>query len=155
AYNGNDGVLVDRSTGNAILGNAIFGNGHLGIELARGGNHGQAAPVLTSATTDGTSITVTGTLSAAPNTTFTLELFANRPAHPPRPPVRGARRVFPRLGGGHDRRRWQRQLIGDVQRRRRPGLVHHRHGHRPRQQYFGVLRRGAGDRVRFRAGGQD
>jgi titin len=82
AFNGNDGVLVDRSTHFAILGNSIFANGNLGIELVRGGNHDQAAPVLTSATTDGTSTTVTGTLTSTPNTTFTLELFANRPGEP-------------------------------------------------------------------------
>jgi titin len=83
AFNGNDGVLVDRSTpsvaanGNAILGNAIFANGNLGIELLHGANHDQAAPVITSATTDNTGTTVTGTLTSTPNTTFTLEIFAS------------------------------------------------------------------------------
>jgi hypothetical protein len=77
AFNGRDGVFVDRGTGNAILGNAIFANSHLGIELLHGANHDQAAPVLTSATTDGTSTTVTGTLTSTPNRTFTLEFFAN------------------------------------------------------------------------------
>jgi titin len=82
AFNANDGVLVDQSTHFAILGNSIFANGNLGIELLRGGNHDQAAPVLTSATTDGTSITVTGTLSSAANGTFTLEFFATNPDDP-------------------------------------------------------------------------
>jgi titin len=77
AFNRRDGVLVDNGTGNAILGNAIFANGHLGIELLHGANHDQAAPVLTSATTDGTSTTVTGTLTSTPNRTFTLDFFAN------------------------------------------------------------------------------
>jgi hypothetical protein len=80
AFNGNDGVLVDQGTGNAILGNAIFANANLGIELLHGANHGQAAPVITSATTDDTSITVTGTLTSTPNTTFTLEFFASDPS---------------------------------------------------------------------------
>ena len=85
AFNGNDGVLVDRNsgngaTGNAILGNAIFANANLGIELLHGANHDQAAPVITSATTDNTSITVTGTLTTTPNTTFTLEFFASDPS---------------------------------------------------------------------------
>jgi titin len=83
AFNGNDGVLVDRSSHLAILGNAIFANGHLGIELVRDGNHNQAAPVLTSATTDGTGTTVAGTLTSTPGTTFTLEFFvasANDPS---------------------------------------------------------------------------
>jgi hypothetical protein len=78
AFNGGDGVLVDGGIRNAILGNAIFANGNHGIELVNGGNHDQAAPVLTSATTDGSSTTVSGTLSSTPNSTFTLELFANR-----------------------------------------------------------------------------
>jgi titin len=77
AFNGNDGVLVDRSSHIAILGNAIFANGNLGIELVRGGNHNQEAPVITSATTDGVSTSITGTLTSTPNTTFTLEIFAN------------------------------------------------------------------------------
>jgi hypothetical protein len=77
AFNGGDGVRVDKGTGDAILGNAIFANGNLGIELLHGGNHNQAAPVLTSATADGTSTTVTGALTSTPNTTFTLEFFAN------------------------------------------------------------------------------
>jgi hypothetical protein len=79
AFNGGDGVLVDTGTGDAILGNAIFTNGHLGIELLHGANHDQPAPVLTAATIDGTSTTVTGTLTSTPNTTFTLEFFANHP----------------------------------------------------------------------------
>jgi hypothetical protein len=80
AFNGNDGVLVDGSSADAIQGNSIFANGNLGIELLHGGNHDQAAPVLTSATTDGTSTTITGTLASTPNTTFTLEFFANDPS---------------------------------------------------------------------------
>jgi hypothetical protein len=82
AFNGGDGVLVDQGTGNALLGNALFANVHLGIELLNGANHRQVAPVITSATTDGTSTTVSGTLTSTPNTTFTLEIFANHPADP-------------------------------------------------------------------------
>jgi hypothetical protein len=82
AFNGGDGVLVDTGTSDAILGNAIFANGNQGIELLHGGNHDQAAPVLTSATTDGSRATVTGTLTSAPNSTFTLELFASSPGDP-------------------------------------------------------------------------
>jgi titin len=77
AFNGRDGVLVDRGSGNAILGNAIFANANLGIELLRSANKNQAAPLITLATSDGTTTTVEGTLSSAPNTTFTLEIFAN------------------------------------------------------------------------------
>jgi hypothetical protein len=77
AFNDSDGVFVDRGTHNAILGNAIFGNHRRGIELLDGANLDQPAPVLTSASTDGSSTTVTGTLTSTPNSTFTLELFAN------------------------------------------------------------------------------
>jgi titin len=82
AFSGGDGVLVDRGNGNAILGNAIFANGNLGIELVNGANHNQAAPVITSATTDGSSVTIQGTLTSTPNTTFTLEIFATSPGDP-------------------------------------------------------------------------
>ena len=44
--NGNTGPLP---TGNAILGNSIYYNGGLGIDLASGANNNQAAPVLTAA----------------------------------------------------------------------------------------------------------
>jgi hypothetical protein len=77
ANNGQDGVLIDTGTGEAIQGNAIFGNQFLGIELRNNGNLGQAAPVLTSATSDGTSTTVAGTLTGAPDTAFSVEFFAN------------------------------------------------------------------------------
>jgi hypothetical protein len=80
AFNGGDGVRVDQANGNAIQGNAIFANGNLGIELLHGANQGQAAPVITSATSDGTSTTVSGTLTSTPDTTFTLEIFATDPS---------------------------------------------------------------------------
>jgi hypothetical protein len=82
AFNGGDGVLVDRGTGNAVLANAIFANGRLGIELVRGGNHDQAFPVITSATTDGASTTVEGTLASTPDSAFTVEFFANTVCDP-------------------------------------------------------------------------
>jgi probable HAF family extracellular repeat protein len=77
AYNGHDGVLVDRGTGNAIQENSIFANGHLGIELRHQGNENQAAPVLNSALSAASTTTVAGTLVSAPNTIFTVELFTN------------------------------------------------------------------------------
>ncbi len=70
------GVVVNgsTSTGDSILGNSIFSNAGLGIDL--GGppaNNGQTAPDITSAS--GT--TVSGTLSSTKNTTFRLEFFAS------------------------------------------------------------------------------
>ena len=82
AFNAGDGVLVDGGVGNAITRNAIFANGNLGIELVNGGNHLQPAPVLTGATTENGVTTVTGTLTAAANTTFTIELFTNTVCNP-------------------------------------------------------------------------
>jgi hypothetical protein len=82
AFNGNDGVLANGNTHFAILGNAIFANANRGIELLSGANNNQAAPVLTSAMTDGTTTTVEGTLTSTPNTTFTLEIFANTVNNP-------------------------------------------------------------------------
>jgi len=100
AFNGGDGVgstdnIDDNSNNNAILSNSIFSNGGQGIDLApdgvtandagdsdTGGNNLQNFPVLTSATTDGSSITIDGTLNSTSNTTFTLEFFANTACDP-------------------------------------------------------------------------
>jgi titin len=82
AFNGLDGVLVDTGTGNAILQNSIFANGGLGIELLNHGNNDQPAPVLTSASATGSLLTIQGTLTAAPLTTYTLEFFANTTPDP-------------------------------------------------------------------------
>jgi hypothetical protein len=81
AFNQGDGVLVQGSSGNAILRNAILGNGRLGIEL-QGGNHNQPAPTVTSATSAGGVLTVQGTLQGLPSTTYTVELFANSAGGP-------------------------------------------------------------------------
>jgi hypothetical protein len=82
AFNGNDGVLVDTGTGNAIQENSIFENGNLGIELANGGNNTQPFPVLTAVSSDGSSTTIEGTLMSAPDTTFTVEFYANDVCNP-------------------------------------------------------------------------
>jgi titin len=77
AFNGNDGVLVDTAHGNAVRGNAIWGHQGLGIELTNNGNHNMNFPVLTSATSDGTNTTITGTLTNVPDTDFALDFFAD------------------------------------------------------------------------------
>jgi titin len=76
AFNGNDGVLVDTGTGNAILNDRIFASGNLGIELFNGGNNSQAAPRLASASQDGPNTVVQGTLYGAANSTYTVQLFS-------------------------------------------------------------------------------
>ena len=82
AYSGGNGVLVDTGTGNAIQGNVMFGDTDLGIHLVNGGNDDEAAPVIARAVADAVSTRIKGTLTSAPDTTFTLELFANSVCHP-------------------------------------------------------------------------
>jgi titin len=77
ANNGQDGVRVSGGTRDAILSNAIFANANLGIALTNNGNNNQAAPALTSVTTDGSSTVIQGTLQSTPNTTFTIQFFAD------------------------------------------------------------------------------
>ena len=86
----NAGVRVrDGSTNNAILGNAIFSNGALGIDLGTygfninvpcntsgGANMAQNYPVLTQAVS-GNGTGVRGTLNSRRNRTFLLQFFAN------------------------------------------------------------------------------
>src|ERR1035441_7635455 len=84
------GVRIrDGSTNNAILGNAIFANGGLGIDLGdylvtanddcdadSGANMLQNFPVLTEAVS-GNGTGVRGTLNSRPNQAFLLQFFAN------------------------------------------------------------------------------
>jgi hypothetical protein len=100
AFNGGAGVVISGGPGSAsILGNSIFANGGLGIDLSiptnpadgvtpndpgdpdTGPNNFQNFPVLTSATA-GNSTTITGTLNSTPNTTFRVEFFASDAADP-------------------------------------------------------------------------
>jgi hypothetical protein len=77
AFNGGDGVLVLGGSGDAILRNRIFANGHLGIELLNHGNNDQPAPALTSVVSGGGATTVEGTFTGQPGTTYLIELFAD------------------------------------------------------------------------------
>jgi hypothetical protein len=98
AYDGR-GVVVDANTvnslHNAILGNRIFGNATLGIDLYPAGvqandsgdgdtgpNHYQNYPVLTGARTNGTQIEVTGTFNSGASVSFRIEFFASATADP-------------------------------------------------------------------------
>ena len=128
------GVSVPASsTNNAILGNSIYSNGGLGIDLNSdgvtpndasdadtGGNNLQNFPVLTPAAGG-----VTGTLNSTPNATFRIEFFSSatcdpsatakgrsssawppsRPTAPATPPFRSSRVARAvRHGDGHGRR---------------------------------------------------
>ena len=96
AYNGWDGVEVSAGTGHSVLGNSIYQNGDLGIDLGAvlsgdgstpndpgdgdtGTNNLQNFPVLTGAATNGTTVTIAGSLDSlsffAPG--YRVEFFAN------------------------------------------------------------------------------
>jgi CSLREA domain-containing protein len=98
--NNADGVAITgggvASIRNRILGNSIYANVFLGIDLGNDGvtandgsgdpdsgpNNLQNFPVLTSAVTTGSQITVTGGLTSAASTQFRIEFFANLTADP-------------------------------------------------------------------------
>jgi hypothetical protein len=76
--NSKDGVLVSAGSGNTISQNSIFANAGLGISLTNGANNDIAAPSLSLATISGSTLTVTGTFTAATaNVSYVLEFFAN------------------------------------------------------------------------------
>ncbi len=100
AFNTGAGVVVgsnsgDTAVGNAILSNAIYDNGAMGIDLGDdgvtpntpGGPHSgpndlQNFPVLSQAATFDGNTYVIGTLNSAPSTTFTLQFFADATPDP-------------------------------------------------------------------------
>lgn len=93
----NAGIVVsgDDAIRNAVLGNSIFSNGGLGIDLTialdgdcgvtandncdvdNGPNNLQNYPVITSVFGDGGSTTIVGSLNSAPSTTVRVEFFDN------------------------------------------------------------------------------
>jgi parallel beta-helix repeat protein len=91
AFNGEDGVLdVSDSIGNRILGNSIFSNKFLGIDLNGDGrtandpkdadtgpNNLQNFPTITSPVT---TTTIKGTLNSLKKKTFTIQFFDNPPS---------------------------------------------------------------------------
>lgn len=85
-------IQANTTTGNSILGNAIYASGILGIDLSydgiptpndandadTGSNNLQNFPVLSSALTNGTnSVTISGTLNSIASTNFRIEFFAS------------------------------------------------------------------------------
>ena len=90
AFSDSSGCLAISGAGNQVLGNSIHDNALLGIDLAADGvtandsgdadtgpNDRQNFPVLTSAVLSGGTLTVNGTLSSAPSTTYRVEVFYN------------------------------------------------------------------------------
>ena len=83
AFSETQGVVVGPDVaGVTIRGNSIFENGGLGIDLSGTGNGGQSAPVVASAVTDDAMIFVEGSLAAAPQTSYAIELFASPSCDP-------------------------------------------------------------------------
>jgi trimeric autotransporter adhesin len=92
AFNALGGIYVPASTSVAMLGNMVFSNVGLGIDLGTAGitandagdadsgaNGLQNFPVLASANSNGAGTTIAGSLNSNANTTFRIEFFANRP----------------------------------------------------------------------------
>lgn len=77
AYNGLDGVFIQSGSQNGIHQNSIFDNTQLGIRLNSGANNNQVAPVLLTVNIEGTSLTVTGTLTGKARTEYTVEYFGS------------------------------------------------------------------------------
>lgn len=102
AFSYDRGVRVDSDAGNhnAIVGNSIVSSGSIGIDLQGGtedanfvtandandpdsGPNGlQNHPVLTSATSDGVTVTINGTFNSTPSTSFRFEFFSNAACDP-------------------------------------------------------------------------
>lgn len=83
AFNAQDGISVgDPAQRNAIRGNAIYTNGGLGIHLTGGANSGQISPVLTQVTVVGGTLTLRGTLTGTPGTSYALD-FSRSPSADP------------------------------------------------------------------------
>jgi hypothetical protein len=90
------GIVVLVGGGDAVVGNRLHDNAGLGIDLYpdlgvnannagaadRGTNNLQNLPVFSSAVSDGTATTLTGTLNSNPNTTFRVEYVANTSCDP-------------------------------------------------------------------------
>ena len=87
---GNGVTIVGSSNHDAVEGNSIYGNSLLGIDLNNdgvtpndssdsgvGANDFQNFPILSSATTTGSHVTVAGSLESAANSYFRVEIFSN------------------------------------------------------------------------------
>ncbi|MBN8281906.1 cadherin domain-containing protein [Zoogloea sp.] len=91
ALNSHQGIVIyGTATGAVMIGNSIYANGSLGIDVGgdwintndvgdtdTGANNLQNTPELTSALTSGSTITIVGTLNSLASTNFRIEFFAN------------------------------------------------------------------------------
>ena len=99
AFNGETGVRIGFDAGNSVLGNSIFANGALGIDLIGGDDAGTGAtlndlgdadtgpnnlqnfPVITGITIAG-NVTIDGTFNSEASKTYRLEFFASASVDP-------------------------------------------------------------------------
>ncbi len=77
AFNSINGIYVSSGNQNAILENSIYNSVLLGIDLGPSANSSSASPVLTSIITSGAGVQVSGTLSGAASSSFTIDFFAS------------------------------------------------------------------------------
>ncbi len=91
AFNAHDGVYVYSGNGNTVIGNLVFSNSGLGIDLGTGGvtandaddgdtgaNNLQNFPVITSAELSGTDLTLAGSLNTdGLSTQYRIEFYGN------------------------------------------------------------------------------
>jgi hypothetical protein len=80
AYNGSAGAYAGiyiSGQQNQVTENSIFGNAGAGIQLDFGANKSASPPVLTFTPGGGGSGTLSGILTSAPNTNYTIEIFSN------------------------------------------------------------------------------
>jgi len=95
AFSAGSGVLISAGTNNAVLGNSIFSNTGLGIDLGTAGvtsndsgdadsgaNNLQNFPVLSSAKNTGSATLIAGTLNSRGSMLYRIEFFANTNCHP-------------------------------------------------------------------------
>ncbi len=99
AFNVLAGVSVESGTGDSILTNSIYSNGHLGIDLVAPGdppsgvtpnepgvrvgpNDLQNYPILTTAIGGGTSSSIQGTLNSLASTSFLIQFFTSLVSDP-------------------------------------------------------------------------
>ena len=81
--NGEDGVHIDEdSSQNRIVANYIYDNLGRGIALEEGANGDLNSPTLASATLDGATTTVEGSITGVPNGSYFVEFFVNAGCDP-------------------------------------------------------------------------
>jgi hypothetical protein len=94
AFN-NTGISVLSGIGNALLGNSVYSNATIGIDLGPAGitpndtgdfdsgpNNLQNFPILTSAKNTGAATIINGSLNSRSNTSFYIEVFTNSACDP-------------------------------------------------------------------------